>query len=112
MAADEGTSSLQSGGQVIADTGGHTQEDGSYVLLNDQPLQREDGDFLGTGDVARGIASILMASINSSPFVLALDAGWGMGKSTLLRQIEESLPNNPEFKKVKFNAWTAEGETP
>src|SRR5579871_6768619 len=71
-----------------------------YVLLNDQPLQSEDEDLLGTRDVAEGIASMLVASRSSSPFVLALDAGWGMGKSTLLRQIETRLSRQQGFKNV------------
>jgi hypothetical protein len=59
-------------------------------------------------DIASGIASMLVASMVSSPFVLAIDAGWGMGKSTLLLQIENHLPDKSRV--VKFNAWTAEGE--
>ena len=110
MTADESTSGCGPDGHATPEADGLTQEDESYRLLNDQPLQSEEKDLLGTEQVAEGIASILIASMNSSPFVLALDAGWGMGKSTLLRQIEERLPNKPGFKKVRFNAWTAEGE--
>ncbi len=61
-------------------------------------------------DIAAGIAAVLVASMTSSPFVLAVDAGWGMGKSTLLRQVENHLPDNPHIVKLRFNAWTAEGE--
>jgi KAP family P-loop domain len=81
-----------------------------YVLLNDQPVDSGLGDLLGTGELAGGIASVLVASRSSSPFVLTIDAGWGMGKSTLLRQIESCLPRRSDIVKVRFNAWTAEGE--
>lgn len=81
----------------------------TYTLLNDQPVDDADGDLLGTGEIAEGIASVLVASCASSPFVLAVDARWGMGKSTLLHQIESRLPDPPSIIKVRFNAWTAEG---
>ena len=79
-----------------------------YFLLNDQPVGQFDEDLLGMADIASGIASMLVASMVSSPFVLAIDAGWGMGKSTLLLQIENRLPDKSRV--VKFNAWTTEGE--
>jgi predicted KAP-like P-loop ATPase len=81
-----------------------------YFLLNDQPVARLDDDLLGMADIAAGIVSVIVASMRSSPFVLAIDAGWGMGKSTLLRQIEDCLPEKPRIVKLRFNAWTAEGE--
>jgi hypothetical protein len=81
-----------------------------YFLLNDQPVARRDDDLLGMADIAAGIASVIVASMKASPFVLAVDAGWGMGKSTLLRQIENCLPDKPRIVKLRFNAWTAEGE--
>jgi hypothetical protein len=84
--------------------------DTSYTLLNDQPVNDSRGDLLDTGDIAGGIASMLVASRASSPFVLAVDASWGMGKSTLLRQIESHLHNRNDIVTLRFNAWTAEGE--
>jgi KAP family P-loop domain len=81
-----------------------------YSLLNDQPVSQIDGDLLGTADIAEGIASVLVASTTFSPFVLAVDAGWGMGKSTLLRQIENRLTDEPRIVTLRFNAWTAEGK--
>jgi CheY-like chemotaxis protein len=80
-------------------------------LLNDLPAERFDEDVLGVTEVAAGLASVLQASLKSSPFVLAIDAGWGMGKSTLLQQLERELNGRPEVIKLHFNAWTAEGES-
>ncbi len=77
-----------------------------YVMLVDQPLESRNDDVLGTGPMAEGIASML--SRTPTPFVLALDGGWGVGKSTLLRQIEQALPAGTRT--VRFNAWTAHGE--
>jgi CheY-like chemotaxis protein len=82
----------------------------SYVLLNDQPVNDVADDLIGTSEVAEGLASMLMASRASSPFVLAVDASWGMGKSTLLRQIETRLAADQKVTAVRFNAWTTDGE--
>jgi KAP family P-loop domain/Clp amino terminal domain, pathogenicity island component/AAA lid domain len=79
-----------------------------YTLLTDQPVETEADDLLGTTTVAQGIANILAHA--ASPFVLAVDGSWGVGKSTLLRQIETALPGAPNMVKVRFNAWTAQGE--
>jgi hypothetical protein len=84
--------------------------EGGYVLLNDQPVGETGDDLLGIADIAAGVASVLVASMKASPFVLAVDAGWGMGKSTLLRQVENRLPDTRHIVKLRFNAWTAEGE--
>jgi KAP family P-loop domain/AAA lid domain/Clp amino terminal domain, pathogenicity island component len=81
----------------------------SYVLLNDQPVDGADGDLLGTADIAAGIAAMLVASRAASPFVLAVDGSWGIGKSTLLRQIDSQLSGRSDIVRVRFNAWTAEG---
>ena len=78
-----------------------------YVLLNDEPLKGLKGDLLGTDNIASGIASLLTSSRSEAPFVLALDASWGMGKSTLLRQIESRLLDLQGIATVRFNAWTA-----
>ena len=42
--------------------------------------------------------------------MMAVDGGWGVGKITLLAQIEARLPGKPEVVKVRFNAWTAQGD--
>jgi Cdc6-like AAA superfamily ATPase len=78
-----------------------------YVLLNDEPLKGPKGDLLDTDNIASGIASLLANSRSEAPFVLALDASWGMGKSTLLRQIESRLLDLQGVATVRFNAWTA-----
>lgn len=81
-----------------------------YSLLNDQPAENVERDRLGMTAIAKGLASVITASMGSSPFVLAVDAGWGMGKSTLLRQIEYQLSGRSGIVRLRFNAWTAEGE--
>jgi hypothetical protein len=82
----------------------------TFTLLNDQPLDKPDNDLIDSSKVATSIASILNVSRPATPLVVAIDAGWGMGKSTLLRQIESQLPGRPSVIPVRFNAWTAQGE--
>lgn len=91
---------------------GDQPESSAFVLLNDLPVSNPCDDLLGMRGTAEGIAEMLMSSGAASPFVVAVDAGWGMGKSTLLRQVQAHLEAQDEgarFKTVWFNAWTAEG---
>ncbi|MEC3982400.1 P-loop NTPase fold protein [Amycolatopsis sp. H20-H5] len=81
-----------------------------YKLVNDQPVEAPEDDLLGSGAIAAGIASMIVASRAASPLVLAVDASWGMGKSTLLRQIEAELPKSSGIITERFNAWTAGGD--
>jgi hypothetical protein len=82
----------------------------AFRLLNDRPVDKPSDDLLGSSEVAGRIASMLTASRGAAPLVVAIDAGWGMGKSTLLRQIESKLPPRPAVISLRFNAWTAQGE--
>lgn len=106
------------------------EESDGYALLNDMPIQIPEDDLLGMRETAVRIARRLRASTSASPFVMAVDAGWGMGKSTLLRQIKDVLesqdstvdglrrshwrwrkrhPADP-IRTIWFNAWTTEGD--
>ncbi|MDQ0000114.1 Clp protease N-terminal domain-containing protein [Pseudarthrobacter sulfonivorans] len=82
----------------------------SYALLGDQPVKDTNYDLLGTAKSAASIASIISHSRSSSPFVLAVDGGWGMGKSTLLGHIASNLSQVAGVEIVHFNAWTSQGE--
>ncbi|WP_346728100.1 P-loop NTPase fold protein [Streptomyces sp. ISID311] len=54
---------------------------------------------------ARQLAGLLVASRASTPFTLAVDAGWGMG--TLMRLVDAELAQAPEVHTVWFSAWTS-----
>jgi hypothetical protein len=59
-----------------------------FVVLNDTPVgEGDDDDLLAATQVARGLTDLIIASRATAPFTLAVDAPWGMGKSTWLRQI-------------------------
>jgi CheY-like chemotaxis protein len=81
-----------------------------FTLLSDQPHSGED-DPLGFGELAENLAQLILASRGSTPFTLGIEAGWGMGKSTLMARLQKRLAReqeNPRVKTVEFNAWTAD----
>lgn len=81
-----------------------------FALLNDEPVTDPASDLLGTGRAARQLARMLHDSRSSTPFTLAVDAGWGMGKSSLMRLVKKELEQ--EYKDVEtvwYNAWTSTG---
>ena len=85
------------------------QADG-FVLLNDQPVSEPDAhDVLGMTEEVSGLASLIMGSRDSAPFTVGIDAGWGMGKSSLMLQLQAALDTHPGVVTSWFNAWTAEG---
>jgi CheY-like chemotaxis protein len=84
---------------------------GEFTLLGDRPETRA-GDALGFEDVASKLASVILASHSSAPFTLGIEAGWGMGKSSLMGQLRRQLETKPDIEVVPvwYNAWTAEGD--
>ncbi|QDN93506.1 response regulator [Streptomyces sp. RLB3-17] len=80
-----------------------------FSLLNDEPVSEPDGDLLGVGRAAGELARLLHDSRNSTPFTLAVDAGWGMGKSSLMRLVEAELHRRSDTATVWYNAWTSTG---
>lgn len=90
-----------------------------FSLLNDLPAGQSAEDLLGMRAAAAGIAKVVRASAAESPFAVAVDADWGMGKSTLLQMVKDDLDpplakgkgaGERPFRTVWFNAWTAEGD--
>ena len=89
-----------------------TPTESDFALLGDHPEIAKD-DALGFDQVASQLAEMLLASEAVGPFTLGIEAGWGMGKSSLMRHIERELVARAQTKKVVpvwFNAWTAEGD--
>lgn len=81
----------------------------SLALVNDEPVAAPGDDVLGTGPAAAQLARLLHASRASTPFTLAVDAGWGMGKSSLMRLVDARLRAEPDVETVWYNAWTSTG---
>ncbi|WP_457031565.1 P-loop NTPase fold protein [Kitasatospora sp. P5_F3] len=81
-----------------------------FSLLNDEPVHGAgDEDVLGTARAARDLARLIQLSRAATPFTIAIDADWGMGKSSLMHQIEAELSADRSVECVWFNAWTADG---
>lgn len=77
-----------------------------FVVLSDEPVEIDSDDLLGVSEVAASLVSLITGSRDSAPFTVAIDAGWGMGKSSLMRLMRAQLAaeNVPT---VWFNAWTS-----
>lgn len=81
----------------------------SFVLLGDQPHAADD-DPLGFDRIAGDLCSLVLASRDSTPFTLGIEAGWGFGKSSLMASLLRQLGkrDGDKVKTVEFNAWAAD----
>jgi CheY-like chemotaxis protein len=88
---------------------GSAQSNRKFVVLNDSPVgEGGNEDLLEAIETARNLAELIRDSRTAAPFTLAVDAGWGMGKSSLMRTLADVLERDPAVSTVWFNAWTAE----
>jgi KAP-like P-loop domain-containing protein len=77
------------------------------ALLSDQP-NVTDADPLQFKGMAESLAALVLASRISTPFTIGIEAGWGCGKSTLMRRLESvSRPRPRHVKGSQLNAWRA-----
>ncbi|SDP88159.1 KAP family P-loop domain-containing protein [Actinopolyspora xinjiangensis] len=81
--------------------------DNRFVVLNDEPVSERGEDLLGTSETADRLSDLIVSSRESTPFTLAIDAGWGMGKSSLMRQLQLGLEELEGVQTAWFNAWTS-----
>lgn len=79
---------------------------GGFVVLNDEPVENSVHDLLEAADTANSLADLIRASRHSTPFTIAIDAGWGMGKSSLMRLLRSRIETEG-VPTVWFNAWTS-----
>ncbi len=70
-----------------------------FVVPPDEPFKH---DVLGREPIVSFVAGILAKA--GGPFVMALDAPWGSGKTTFVRMLQATLTRN-NFVCVYFNAW-------
>ncbi|MER6988813.1 P-loop NTPase fold protein [Saccharopolyspora hirsuta] len=87
-------------------TGETSSGPGRFVVLNDQPVEIAEDDLLGASETARGLVDLITDSHVSTPFTIAIDAGWGMGKSSLMRLMRTELEQRGT-PTAWFNAWTS-----
>jgi hypothetical protein len=79
------------------------------ALLNDEPVDSVEADKLSAGQAALQLSALLLASRRSTPFTLAVDASWGMGKSSLMRLVDTKLRETRGVHTVWYNAWSSTG---
>jgi internalin A len=87
----------------------------SIRLIEDQPITGEEGsDLLGLEPFAKVVAGVALGT--TGPFTIGVYAGWGQGKTSLLRrakgllETEEMRSTHPEVVTVWFDAWQYERE--
>ncbi|MDA3624144.1 P-loop NTPase fold protein [Saccharopolyspora sp. WRP15-2] len=83
-----------------------SSDQGRFVVLNDQPVEVAAEDLLGASATARGLVDLITDSRTATPFTIAIDAGWGMGKSSLMRLMRTELDQRGT-PTAWFNAWTS-----
>ena len=81
----------------------------AVALLNDEPVAGEEHDLLGAVRAASQLNKLLLDSRHATPFTLAVDAGWGMGKSSLMRLVDGRLRRERGVHTVWYNAWSSTG---
>ena len=69
------------------------------VVPADDPFKN---DLLGREESIKALTNVI--SSLDGPCVMAVDAGWGMGKTTFLKMWAQHL-RNERFPVVMFNAW-------
>ncbi len=80
-------------------------------MLSDAAIEDSKEDFLGFGDYAEAIYHLIDHEGTKTPLTLAINARWGMGKSSLALMIQKRLRDKPESDGEKpyvtywFNAW-------
>lgn len=94
----------------VSPEGGH-----QFIVLSDSPAL--DGpDPLDSESMARCLERLVVASGTSTPFTVSIEAGWGAGKSTIMRRLRRRLEGGApdqagraltDARTVWFNAWTA-----
>lgn len=86
-----------------------------FSILSDSPNLGES-DPLDSEAVAHQLEQLILGSQASTPFTVSVEAGWGAGKSTVMRRIERRFRGMAPDQKgqpptgtrtVWFNAWTA-----
>lgn len=66
----------EAGSELTAESSLPVGNPDGFALLNDLPVDQLTGDLLGMHAAAEGIAKMLHASAEASPFVVAVDADW------------------------------------
>ena len=81
-----------------------------YVM--DECLKKRDMDQFGHKKIADNIINLIKNDKYQAPYNIALIGKWGLGKSSILKMLEEGLKDGKEnIKVISINAWKYERES-
>lgn len=83
------------------------EEQAAYRFLGDQPYT-EPNDPLGYDHLVERLGTLIAESRSSTPFVIGIEGRWGVGKSSVMLKLQQSLDDNG-LSTVYYNAWNHEG---
>lgn len=75
-------------------------------FIEDKPLSPSDEDLFKRKMVANEISQMILATETQGSFAIGILGEYGSGKTTFIKQIEQSLKAKAEV--IYFNPWTAE----
>ena len=78
----------------------------------DTRLKNEGMDQFGHKDIADNIINLIKNDTYQAPYNIALIGKWGLGKSSILKIIEDDLEKEKDtYKVIPINAWKYERES-
>lgn len=81
-----------------------------YVM--DECLEKPSNDKFRHKEISDGIFNLITNDKYPTPYNIALIGKWGLGKSSILKILEDSLKKeNKKYKVISINAWKYESET-
>ncbi|MEM6483475.1 MAG: P-loop NTPase fold protein [Pseudomonadota bacterium] len=81
-------------------------------VLHDRPIQSREDDALGRSRLVKEIVNTIVLPKNHPSLVVALEASWGSGKTSVLNLVQAELESNSGVLSpivVKFEPWIATG---
>jgi len=80
------------------------------ATVSDRPLEEGDADQLDFAPLVAGLSGFLRNSATQLPVTIAIDGGWGSGKTSLMRMLDRDL-GSAGLRSVWFNAWHNQEES-
>jgi len=84
------------------------KDENKKYFIKDFALENVTDDFFGHWDFSQNVVNILKTQ--SPPYNIAILGKWGLGKSSLVNFVEESIKDDSRFEYISINAWKYEKE--